>query len=284
MAPHPVFALRGEGTRSRSANSELHQNGHARPVFGFPQIRLPSRNDRSRIPVVSSWGCHAAGAAPVRHVRVAMIELPTKGDVLAGHVVVSARNVPSLKGIARIFRKVRSPGGGGGSVDGRQQDQVAPGVVDLAAANGYPVAVPVKPEAVVEHEAEEALLVIDSSAGVAFVGGAVHAAAGFAARVTRQAEGHLVQELFRTIVVLDFDAVVGVIASAVGNSNRVSTDAVVVGDNRKPRSRPPEDLTAKSQSSIRTRVGLPPVDNPGLDLQLLRREYLDSHAGEKPRG
>ena len=108
------------------------------------------------------------------------------------------------------------------------------------------------------------------------------ATARFAARVPGETEGHFVQELVGMIVVLDFDAVVSVIAGAVGNPNRVSAHAVIVSDNRKPWCRTPQDLTAQPQAAIGSRVRLPSVDDPGLDLQLLCREDLDPHAGEKP--
>src|SRR5947199_4761937 len=87
-----------------------------------------------------------------------MIELPAESDVLAGHPVEGCGSVPSFEGVAGILREVRRAGSGGGSIDGREQNQIAPGIIDAAAAERQPVAVAVEPEAVVDHVAEEALL------------------------------------------------------------------------------------------------------------------------------
>ena len=73
------------------------------------------------------------------------------------------------------------------------------------------------------------------------------------------------------------------ITGTVRNPDGVSADAVVVGNNRHPGRRTPQNLPAQPQAAVGPRVGLPAVDNPGLDLQLLGGEDLDSHAREEPR-
>src|SRR5262249_10270785 len=157
--------------------------------------------------------------------------------------------------IAGILGEIPRPTGCSGPVDWRQQHQVASGVVDLAAAQGKAVAVVLEPPAVVNHEAKEALLESDDVASSVFlIPGGVHAASGFAAGVPGYGESHLVQKAIGMIVVFDLDAVVGVIASAVGNAQSISTYAVIVGQQRQPWCRAPQDLPTQAQAAIRPRV------------------------------
>src|ERR1700716_964022 len=85
------------------------------------------------------------------------------------------------------------------------------------------------------------------------------------------------------VVILYFNAVVGVIASAGRNTQRVRTCPIIVRKNRKPTSRAIQNLATKSEPAIEAPVGLPSIDDPGFNLQLLSGEHLDAHAGKKPR-
>src|SRR6266853_1243522 len=85
------------------------------------------------------------------------------------------------------------------------------------------------------------------------------------------------------VVVLHFDTIVGVIAGAGGNAQRVGSSPVVVREDGKPADGAVQDLPAKSEPAIESTVGLPSVDDPRLDLQLLGGKYLNAHACEKPR-
>ena len=45
---------------------------------------------------------------------------------------------------------------------------------------------------------------------------------------------------------------------------------------------PIQDLAAETQPAVESTVGLPSIDNPWFDLQLLRREDLNAHACKEP--
>src|SRR6266849_9901984 len=85
------------------------------------------------------------------------------------------------------------------------------------------------------------------------------------------------------VVILHFNAVVGVIASAGRNAQRVGSSPVIVREDGKPAGGAIQDLPTKSQPAIESTVGLPSVDDPRLDLQLLGGKYLNAQACEKPR-
>src|ERR1700694_2700081 len=85
------------------------------------------------------------------------------------------------------------------------------------------------------------------------------------------------------VVILHFNAVVGVIASAGRNAQRVGSSPVVVGEDGNPAGGAIQDLPTKSEPAVESSVRLPSVDDPGLDLQLRGGKHLDAHAGEKPR-
>ena len=82
-----------------------------------------------------------------------VIEFPAERDVLARHVIVGSGDVPRLELITGILREVGRSRRRCGAIDGRQQDEVAAGIVDLAAAQRECVTIFVEPPAVVEHEA-----------------------------------------------------------------------------------------------------------------------------------
>src|SRR5215471_11717343 len=109
-----------------------------------------------------------------------MVVLPSKGDVLAGHVVEGRRGVPRLERVAGILCEILRAGGRGGAIDRRQQHQVAPGIIDRSAAQGYAEQVLVKPQAVVNHESEKALFLPSLA-----VPGAIRSTSALAAGVDR---------------------------------------------------------------------------------------------------
>src|ERR1022692_1471867 len=89
---------------------------------------------------------------------------PAESDVLAGHVVERRRRIPGLEWVRRIPGKVRCIDRRRRrrlSVDGRHQDQIASGIVDLAASDCQCVPVFLEPHAVIEHKADKTLLRID---------------------------------------------------------------------------------------------------------------------------
>src|SRR5215470_2947894 len=133
-----------------------------------------------------------------------MIELPAERDVLAPHVIESSRRIPRPVRISWILREVRRTRGCCRAINRRQQDQVASRIVNFSPSERQPVQVFVKPKTVVEHEPQETLLWCVTTPK------ATHAAPGFASGIAGQREGHLVEELFGSVVILHLNAVVGV--------------------------------------------------------------------------
>src|SRR5271154_5036019 len=119
-----------------------------------------------------------------------------------------------------------------------------------------------KPEAVVQHEAQETLL--GASLMVAVT---TYSAAILAAHVAGQRKRHLVQPSVRIVVILHLDAVVGVDAFAVWNEQVILTNCVVIGNNVQLVRRRPFHLTPDPRRVIGRTVRLPSVDEPRLNLQ-----------------
>src|SRR5258708_10959867 len=96
---------------------KLHKYCHGGAIFCLSQVWLPGRavlhNQRPRTSAIASRRCNPARSGPIRHIGVAVIDLPTKGNVLAGHVGVGCREIPSLIWISRIFGGGRGAGCGG---------------------------------------------------------------------------------------------------------------------------------------------------------------------------
>src|SRR5262249_48354360 len=152
--------------------------------------------------------------------------------------------------------------------------------------DGVPVFV--EPEPVVQHPAGKGLLATGGSVVVAICivndRLALRANAGslatiFAAKVSGERESHLVQEILWPVIVFHFNAVIGVNAApsklSISVAQRIFAHAVVVEDKRQPWFRTPENLASQSRFAAHSGIGLPAVDNPGLDLQLVCREPLD---------
>src|SRR5256885_9189361 len=101
-----------------------------------------------------------------------------------------------------------------------------------------------EPEAVVQHEAEEALLgpddsfAIDDLDGVA---GTTYSASVLTSCVARERECSLADELLGVVVVLDLDAVVGVVTDASRSVECVCAQSVLVPEDREPPIRTPQD-------------------------------------------
>src|SRR5215472_14283058 len=110
----------------------------------------------------------------------------------------------------------------------------------------------------------------------------------FASQVSREGERHLVEKLVRPVVVFDLDAVIGMNSRAaelsISVTQRVFAHTVVVGDKRQPRLRPIQDLPTQPGLAAIAAIGLPAVDDPGFNLQLVGRKPLDADAVEEPRG
>src|SRR6266478_10180604 len=87
-----------------------------------------------------------------------MVVLPSESNVLTWHPIEGSGYIPGFVWITGILRKVRRSRSRGGSINGRQQDQVPPGIVDLSAADGQSITVVVEPEPVVKHVTQKALL------------------------------------------------------------------------------------------------------------------------------
>ena len=66
-------------------------------------------------------------------------------------------------------------------------------------------------------------------------------------------------------------------------ANSVPADAIVIGDDGDVSVRTPVDLHSQPRTPVGRAVGLPSVDKPRFDLQLICRKYLEAHAVEKPR-
>src|SRR4029077_7081756 len=91
--------------------------------------------------------------------------------------------------VSRILREIGRAGGCGRAIDRRQQHQIASRIIDLPSAERQNVQGVVKPQTVVEHESEEALLRPLLTVGEAAHTGVIrYAAAMFASRITGQRE------------------------------------------------------------------------------------------------
>ena len=88
---------------------------------------------------------------------------------------------------------------------------------------------------------------------------------------------------FRVVVVSDLDTVVGVDALRLGKAQIILSVAILVGDQLEPFFRHPKKLSAQARVAVVLRIGLPSVDEPGFDFQLVGGEPLNAHAVEEPR-
>src|ERR1700726_1466337 len=89
----------------------------------------------------------------------------------------------------------------------------------------------------------------------------------FASEVSGKRERHLVESFLGMVVVLDLDAVICVNARAakfaVARAESVFAHAVVIEDQRNPRCRAIQNLSAQARPAADSAVGLPSIDDPG---------------------
>src|SRR5208337_184160 len=177
---------------------------------------------------VSTRRRNATRPREIRNIRSTVVILEAERNVLARHVVERGRDVPGFKRLTRILRKVRRSGDGRRSVNRWQEHQIAAWIVNLASPKCHGVNVPVKPEAVVEHVAEKALL-----GPLSGVTSAAHTTTVLAAHVAGQRESHSIQGTVRILVVHPLNAVIGVITNPAGNAERVCAQNVLVAQHLK---------------------------------------------------
>src|SRR5262245_51620853 len=227
---------------------------------------------------------------------MAISVLTAEGDVLLGHPVESKRRIPSLERIAGVLCEVGRTADGVGAIDGWQKNEVTSGVIHHAASHRHAIRVFLEPEAVVHHPPYNRVFAAGGSfvktirvvnhrlslgSNACYLGAAI-----FASQVSGKREGHLVEEVLRPVVVFDFNTVVGVDAGtaklAITVAERIFAHAVIVEDKCQPQLRTPQNLSAQAGLAAQPAVGLPSVDDPGLDLQLVGGEPLDPDAVEEP--
>src|ERR1035441_223819 len=180
--------------------------------------------------IISAGRSYAAAAGPIGDIGMPVSRLCKPRDVLFGHPVESDGRVPHVGLVPGIRGEVGRTGDGIGSVDGREQRQIAARVGHLPAAERDGKLVLVQPNPVVDHPTQEGLL----RPALATV--ASYASTVFTARVGREGKRHLADALIllRLVVIPDLDAVIGVDAGAAGIAQRIRAIAVVVENQRKP--------------------------------------------------
>src|ERR1035437_1722862 len=226
---------------------------------------------------------------------MAIAQLRPEGDVLVGHVVPDSSGVPRSVLVARILSEVGRSASGRRSVDRRQQSEVASRIAHLSAAQSERVLILRPPHAVVEHIANEVLLVCGAStsrSGCCFIAVAGYVRARIdgigsdphlATSIGGEGKCGLVNVVGLVVVVLHLDTIVRVISVAVWNSGSVFTHTVVIEDQVKPWLGAIENLSAESRLAVISAIGLPPIDAPRLYLQLLGGKELSAQASEEPR-
>src|SRR5579859_6823887 len=282
----------------------------------IPRGRIGAAADAAgRRAGVAAGRRHAARTRPVRHAGVAERGFGPPGNPVLGHVLQIELRVPLKKRLPRLLREIRRAALGRGTIDRWRERQIAAGIVDEPAAERYGIQVIVEPGAVIELHAEEVLFV--SAVG------ARDAAAVLAADIKRVAEGQFGYACAARsvrIVIFHLDTVVFVdarhprvvdrragshigpgrgvpvaavlrlavdvdgSAGAVGlTGSVVLADRVAVEDQFQRVVGNPEYLPAETRLAVEFRIGLPAVDEPGFDLQILSRPPLHAQAVEEPR-
>src|SRR5262249_57689207 len=109
----------------------------------------------------------------------------------------------------------------------------------------------------------------------------------FAAQVSSERECHLVQKSLWAVIVFDLNTVIRVNAAAsklpISATERILTHPVVIEHQRQPWLGTPENLPAQSRLAAQPAIGLPTVDDPGLDLQFVFPQPLNPKPLPKPR-
>src|SRR5580658_8102180 len=262
---------------STSSGLELQEERCRHSVLTVTKIGCPARHDRSRRSLIPSRRRYTPRTGEVRNVRCTVVVLQPIGEVLTGHVVNRHGRVPCLEGITRVLREVRRARSCGRPINRREKNKIATGVVDAAASDRQSILIAIEPEAVVFHETKEALLGTSLT-----IAGAAHTTAALATHVAGERESGLAQERIRMVEILVLDAVVCVIPSTAWNTKRVFTVAILIAENLQFACRSPENLSPKTGPIVEAPIGLPSIDDPGFDLQLLRWEPLYAYAREEP--
>src|SRR5262249_23581188 len=105
----------------------------------------------------------------------------------------------------------------------------------------------------------------------------------FASQVSSQRERHFGKaSIARIVVVPDFDAVVCVDSRSV-NAQSIFAVPIIVENERQPLLWPVQDLSTEPVTPVKPGIGLPPVDNPRFNFQLVRGKPLDPDSVEEPR-
>src|ERR1700733_14040154 len=107
-------------------------------------------------------------------------------------------------------------------------------------------------------------------------------AARFAAFVPGEREPHPMHQFIGILPILPPHRIVLVDTRTVG-AERILAKTVGIPDEVEVGGRPPEDLSANARATVELAVGLPAVDEPGFEFQLVRREPLGTETGEEPR-
>src|SRR5690348_10755098 len=207
---------------------------------------------------------------------MSIVQLSTKGRELIRHVVQRHRGIPGTELIARILGEVGCPRECGRAIDRWQQHEVTSRVVHRTTPDRYAVQVVVEPRSIVDHVALE---VLGGRTGTGT--DAAHASATLAAEIGRDREGGLVEHPVGSIIVLVLDAIVGVKARTLWRVQQVVA-VIVICEEGETAGGTPENLGAPAGNAVEHAVRLPAVDDPGLDLQVLRREDLDANTVEEP--
>src|SRR5262249_26299695 len=141
------------------------------------------------------------------------------------------------------------------------------------------VFVSIKPEAVVENEAQKAFFLMPLPSF-----DASDSPPGLPSDIPRQRECSLAHKTFLIVVVLVLDAFVAVITHAARHAERPLPERILIAKQREPSVRPPQDLQTKARPSVEPAIRLPAIGEPRLNLQMLRGEDLHTHSVEEPRG
>src|SRR6516162_10382830 len=99
--------------------------------------------------VISARRSDPTAPGEIRNIGMTVSNLQPPSDVLSGHVLKINRAIPHVGLLAGILREVRGTGCSPGTIDRRQQRQVAAWIVHLATAYGHGKKVLVEPNAVI---------------------------------------------------------------------------------------------------------------------------------------
>ena len=80
----------------------------------------------------------------------------------------------------------------------------------------------------------------------------------------------------RPVIILDFDAIVRMIAAAMFKADVIVADAILVSDKNEPSVRCPLKLSSQTRMSVEFVIGLPSIDEPGRHIWLMVG-YAPSH-------